>query len=508
MHDMILNSRKLREKLLSDPYRPGYHFCTPEDIGLPGDPNGAFYAKGRYHLMYLYRFRGDGFRWGHISSIDLVHWRHHPDSLIPDSLDGGIFSGGAFVDYDEKVYLTYWALPVEGKENSFGGIRIAVSCDKDYEIWEKFETFAVESTEFGITEKDGLILGSADPSNIWRCGDYYYVQTGNLCVLNKYGRSSDSPVNLKGDWVDLFRSRDLISWEYLHRFYQRDLGNSATDESEDDMCPSFLPLPKSFAGGEFGDKYLQLFISHNKGCQYYIGTYDREKQLFIPETHGRMTKTTNTFFAPEALIDAKGRQIAWSWLLDNPGYDELEYGWSGVYGLPRVLWEEEGELRMAPVPELNILRYNHQIFGQINTTGTPAELDIKNGLSCEIKLIFENTNAKRYGLSVRRSPDGEVKTDIYYDAEESILVLDTSKSGIYGCRNAEFLPFALNEGEKLELRIFIDKPVIEVFANNRQAIARRVYPDKNDCTGVQVYTENGSLNVSAEAWEMNPSNPY
>ena len=58
LEERIVAARALREKLLQDPYRPGYHFCVPEDIGRPGDPNGAFYANGRYHLMYLYDRRG------------------------------------------------------------------------------------------------------------------------------------------------------------------------------------------------------------------------------------------------------------------------------------------------------------------------------------------------------------------------------------------------------------------------------------------------------------------
>ena len=66
MKTAIEHKRLIREKLLSDPYRPGWHFTVPEDIGMPGDPNGAFYANGRYHLMYLYNCRSDGFRWGHI----------------------------------------------------------------------------------------------------------------------------------------------------------------------------------------------------------------------------------------------------------------------------------------------------------------------------------------------------------------------------------------------------------------------------------------------------------
>ena len=79
---MIENSREYRELMLSDPYRPAYHFAIPDDDGRPGDPNGAFYADGRYHLMYLYRRRStNAFHWGHISSRDLLHWRAHPDAI-------------------------------------------------------------------------------------------------------------------------------------------------------------------------------------------------------------------------------------------------------------------------------------------------------------------------------------------------------------------------------------------------------------------------------------------
>ena len=41
------------------------------------------------------------------------------------------------------------------------------------------------------------------------------------------------------------------------------------------MCPSFLPLPRAREGGPPSGKHLQLFISHNMGCQYYVGTLRR-----------------------------------------------------------------------------------------------------------------------------------------------------------------------------------------------------------------------------------------
>lgn len=99
--DLVLQtSRSLREKYLADPTRPGYHFACVEGFSWPGDPNGAFYANGRYHLMYL-RWQ----TWSHISSTDLIHWRHHPDAI-----ENGAWSGGGFLDDDGTAYLSFWKL--------------------------------------------------------------------------------------------------------------------------------------------------------------------------------------------------------------------------------------------------------------------------------------------------------------------------------------------------------------------------------------------------------------
>ena len=148
--EVVRSTRLLRERFLADPYRPGYHFCTPEDMGMPGDPNGAFYHNGRYHLMYLYNRNGSGFCWGHISSTDLVHWRHHPDAIGPGGGDEGCFSGGGFVDDDGTAYLSYWML--WGAK----GIGLAASRDRTFDRWTKLDANPViRSTEWGITEMQG-----------------------------------------------------------------------------------------------------------------------------------------------------------------------------------------------------------------------------------------------------------------------------------------------------------------------------------------------------------------
>jgi beta-fructofuranosidase len=528
--ERIKAARELRERLLRDEYRPGYHFAIPEDVGLPGDPNGAFYSNGRYHLMYLYdrrgvhAWKGRGFCWGHISSHDLVHWRHHPDSLAPGQGDGGCFSGGAFVDDDGTAYLSFWRLPRAEDEPNGTGIGVARSSDHHYEVWEKLHTPSLDGTRRGIMQIDRpsgeyILVGNADPSNIWKKDGMYYLQAGNLPILDELGRDDAASERFRGDWVDLFSSSDLVTWKYVHRFYKRDRTNRWTDETEDAMCPSFLPLPTSPDGGRDSGKYLQLFISHNKGCQYYIGVYDTRDDRFLPERHGRMSWADSTFFAPEALVDDRGRQIMWTWLRDDLRDSPdaaIRDGWSGVYSLPRVLWlAEDDTLRMAPVPELQTLRYNERRFDDLTLEGD-GELQLSGiyGCSCEISLSMDG-DADQKGLRVRTSPDGSETTLVYYDAPRGRLVFDATRGGItpaqrkFAFSRIEEAPLVLGPDEPLELRVFVDNSVIEVFANDRQAITRRVYPQGEASNQVRLFCRGGSGTFRRiQTWEMMPSNPH
>jgi beta-fructofuranosidase len=74
--------------------------------------------------------------------------------------------------------------------------------------------------------------------------------------------------------------------------------------------------------------------------------------------------------------------------------------------------------------------------------------------------------------------------------------------GAFGARSPD---------EPLKLRVFVDKSVVEVFANDgRQAVMRRIYPSRADSVGVKLFSVGGSATASPtlEAWEMMPSNPY
>ena len=381
--------------------------------------------------------------------------------------------------------------------------------------------------QWGITDlKDAsgktFHVGSADPSNIWKKEGRYYMATGNLLVLRKYGSRGkglpgDNPkdpplppdsVNYQGDHLYLFASDDLKNWKYQHEFYQSD--RKWTSKNEDDMCPSFLPLPSSSDGGKPGGKHLLLFISHNMGCQYYVGTYKEDH--FYPENHGRMTWKDNAYFAPEALIDGKGRQIMWSWIFDDRPDSVINYrGWTGTYGLPRSLWVgSDGTLRMRPVKELESLRLNESSVSNLKVApGSELKLAEPGKELMELEVIIPPTNALKYGLKVGVSDDGREETVIYYDKSDKKLKFDTRKSGLtFGRKIVEEAPLELKKGEPLVLRIFIDKSVIEVFANDRQAIGRMVYPTLEG-RGISFFAEGGDVTIkSVKSWELTPCNPF
>ena len=346
-------------------------------------------------------------------------------------------------------------------------------------------------------------LGCHDPSNIWKINGYYYVQTGNKTVLESYGNAEESPEKYKGDWTELYRSNDLKNWEYLHRFYDSTKNlESHPDIGEDAACPCILPLFDAKENGNNTGKYIQLFISHLRGCQYYIGEIKDEK--FYPEKYGRMSWNDKTYFAPEGLVDDKNRCIFWTWLHNNPEPidDVKKFGWTGVFGFPRVIWLNGEELNMAPAEELDRLMYNYQSFEKIR------EIPVKNGESFRIKAEFNSTADSKTGLRVREDEKEDEYTDIYVDFENNTLTVDATKSGRYGEKIKEEAPFLLKENEKLKLDIFVDKSVVEVYANERQAICRRVYPTNPEkAVKVKVIGNTESIE-KLEAWEIFPSNMY
>jgi beta-fructofuranosidase len=490
-----------RMKLASDPYRPAYHFLAPHN--WLNDPNGTIFWKGRYHLFYQHNpygaYHGGAtgtIHWGHAVSEDLVHWQDLPIALAPvDSSDpDGCYSGTAFVNMDGVPTIIYHGVP--------GGICIATSRDDLLVEWEKHPANPVIPTP--VPGDDYKVDGAPCA---WIEGDTYYALTGNS--------SQEAFDGLEPDRAFLFRSKDLVHWEYLHTLYE---GGEHTEIGEDCAVPDFFPM---------GDRHVLLFASHRRGPQYYTGTY--ENQRFTPTRYGRQaygetnfSNRTGILNECQTLLDGNGRRVLFGRLSEGRyGYIQRASGWSGIMALPMTLSMcEQGDLLLNPVEELAALRRNRVQLSDIHLAGdSTITLDGVRGNRLEIRAVFSWEGAEEFGLSVCCSPDGAEQTMIRFNVNpndstqpqdkmspDRMLVLDVTRSSVsQAVKNRESQRCIVRHsyGKPIELRVFVDRSVVEVFAEGGHYLGKRIYPARPDSLGVQIFSLGGNATLhSLEAWEM------
>ena len=110
------------------------------------------------------------------------------------------------------------------------------------------------------------------------------------------------------------------------------------------------------------------------------------------------------------------------------------------------------------------------------------------GDALELQIRFGPTDASSFGAIVRCSRDGSEGVEIAYDR---------------AARRLGGAPLDLGEDEDLILRIYVDRSVIEAFANGRACHTARCYPEREDSLGIRVFARGGSVKVkSIDAWEM------
>ncbi len=441
-----------------------YHLAHPGPSGaIPGDPNPAFYYQGRYHLHYIYNHK-DGCAFAHVSSEDMVHWKWHPTTLTPKTTGHGMFSGTGFFTRDGKPAMIYHG-------QGSGKNQVAYALDDLLEKWSK--PAAIEPLT-ATGEKPAM--NHWDP-DCWFMDGAYYALSG-------------------GSHPKLMKSKDLKQWVYLgelfHGGFPADLG---VGKGEDTSCANLFQL---------GGKWMLLCISHGLGARYYLGDFVGEQ--YLPSHHALLNWARWDCFAPESLLTKDGRRVMWAWctpwingmqktgraknfdnLLNNSLFQQ------GIQSLPRELsLPEDGRLRIKPLRELEALRYDQHTERDLTVkSGAIRLLDGIQGDALELEVVIASPKAKEFGINLLCDDRGEHGFSISSGAGSATLTVDYIKP-----------PFQLQEHEDLTLRIFIDKSMIEVFANDRQAaVAWHEYPPER--VHVSLFAKGGDLAVKkVTAWKM------
>ena len=457
-----------------DQHRPTYHFLPPAN--WMNDPNGLIQWRGRYHLFYQYNPNGafhGTIHWGHAVSDDLVYWQDLPIALAPTPGGpdkDGVYSGCA-LDRDGVPTLMYT------------GVRPQVQCiaeaadpsDPDLVAWRTHPSNPVIPDS-----PDGMeVEGFRDPF-VWREDDGWYCVVGSGIVG-------------EGGNILLYRSSDLVTWEYLHELCR------GTIEETGRMweCPNFFPL---------GDKHVLLIspIPLRK-VLYLVGEYRDHR--FRPERTG-IVDDGGCYYAPQVMLDERGRRLMWGWLRENREVEtQKAAGWSGVMSVPTELsLTADGRLALRPVPELAALRGAHRAWTGLDLSGGgPNPLADLSGDHLEIELTVELGGAAEVWLSVLRSPDGAEETRIVYDGGAGQLWIDRERASLdpEPSRERRGAAVQLAADGTLGLRVFVDGSVVEVFAADGTCLTSRVYPTRPDSPGIALGARGGRARARCvDAWEM------
>lgn len=478
-----------RAKLASDPHRPQFHFLPPAN--WMNDPNGLIQWKGRYHLFYQYNpggaFHGD-IHWGHAVSDDLVHWQDQPVALrpTPGGLDEGGCWSGCIVNNEGRPTLFYTAVHPQ--------VVCMATGDDELVRWRRSEANP-------LIERPPADIDAGDPWHfrdpyVWKEGETWYLIIGTQVIG-------------KGGAILLYRSDDLLSWEYVGPLFAGDRRQhepfwTATMWE----CPNLLRLDnRDLLIVSFQDLEARKLLYTG----YFSGVY--EDHRFESRAQG-VLEYGGYSYAPQVMKDERGRHLLFTWLWEGRSEEaQRAAGWAGVMSLPRVLAvDEQGRLCMTPAPELRLLRDRYVAFRDLQVTPDgPHILHDVRGDTLEIEVEFAATTATRFGLAFRRSPDGEEETRLLYDVEQEVMWVDRRRSSAGSDahravpdshRQVERMPVAREDG-KLHVQLFLDRSVVEAYVNERAVFSTRIYPSRPDSSGLRLLSEGGATGVSRlDVWRM------
>lgn len=452
-------------------YRPQFHFSPP--VNWTNDPNGLIYVNSAYHLFYQYNPSGNVWghmSWGHAVSYDLLHWQHLPVA-IPEAKGIMAFSGSCVFDKNNTSGLgKKGKVPMVAIYTGHTGTNqsqyVAYSLD-DGKTWMEYARNPV----LDLHKKD-----FRDPKVFW------YEPSRQWVML----------VMLPGDHlVQFYGSKNLLQWTYLSSF------GPAGDTSGIWECPDLFQA--NIAGT--ADKKWVLTMSISFAMQYFVGEFDGTAfhnenpaaRIYRPDygpDYYAAISYNNLPLAQESTM------IGWvnNW---NYANDIPTSPWKGAFSLPRnISVKKAGEdwiMVQHPIKALDQLRSPLMTPRNFTVTGRQP-LDIKSS-QFQMRLGFYVVPNGVAGVRIAEG-DGHY-FEVGYDAAGQKLYIDRSKSGRQDFNRkfaglSRYEASVLPKGNNIELNIYFDNSIVEVFANDGECVmTAQIFPGKDE-NGIELFSNNGT----------------
>ncbi|MBD0418532.1 glycoside hydrolase family 32 protein [Streptomyces sp. TRM S81-3] len=446
-----------------DPHAPRFRVRPPAN--WINDPNGPFRWRGRYHLFYQHNPHAPvhaDIHWGHVSSADLAHWEHHPIALAPTP--GGPDEAGCWSGcvVDDGGVPTAVYTGIDRDHAGLGTICLARAADPDdlsLAEWRTLPAPVVGGPPPGLD-----VVMFRDP--------FVFRHGGRRWALVGAGHADGTPSVL------LYDCGDLSHWRF---------------------AGVLLDGTDPVAAGAFGDRAVgwecpQLYATRNGEWVLVVSLWDADPWTTGYLT-GRLTSTEEgglrftarhagpldhgrDFYAPAVLQEAD-RTLLWGWSWEARTAGETERaGWAGVLTAPRVVdVHTDGSLRVAPAPELELLRAPEPFVAAPGRAALPEAYDLTV------------TARARTTLSLLRSASG-AELRVCVDPQEGTVTLDRGgwpRTGAEGTAPVVVrAPRATKPGVRqsreteLEVRVLVDGSLYEVFVADRATVTERVYRRPDD----------------------------
>lgn len=495
-----------RSILAQDKHRPQFHMSPPNHWG--NEPGGPIYFNGQYHTFYQSNPRGpfwNHIRWGHLVSDDMVHWRDVDDAIIPGKHDvdpEGAWAGGAVVGDDGVPVIFYTA--GDDRDSPNQRINIARSTyekdgDNDLNRWEK-------NSEVVLDQENGQgIKGEFRDPFVFKDGDTWFM-------LVTSGKEDGSGKQVGGTAL-VYSTKDSTfkDWDYRGELFIGDYDQYPKTGRVWEL-PILLPL------GESG-KYIFLINPaktsrdeyQSRYTYYWIGEWNPDTARFIPdEKKPTLLDVGDHFTGPAGMVTQDGRTVIHSITQGRrPADDDYAAGYAHNYGLPvEVSYRQDGKLGVEPIEELKELRGNQlvNITNETSFESANQTLSSVQGDMLEIEMELDKGEANELGLSVRRSPNGEEETSIYYKASEKEFWVNRLKSSLDPDVEKWYQGGKVDIGnESVKLHMYVDRSEINAYLNGVKSLTTRAYPTRDDALGVKLWANenSGSVKVkSLKVWEM------
>jgi len=460
-----------RRALKEDVYFPRYHLTTP---GFMTEPSMSSLKKDAYHIFphghinWVDLTYQGGHYWHHFTSQNLLQWKLMRFPEWPHPISGNIIErDGAAVCFPQNVWRQF-------------ACEKWISTDHNLEQWRFDKQIDLPPPDSGVFPVDHFIFNHQNRRYMlgaYAGMDRRHPETGGL--------------------VELYRATDdtFDTWEYVGEFYR----GSASRGVHHPRCFSIA------------DKLvMDSDLPIDSDVEYVLGRIENDK--FVREGGGRYQFGYAGWRWGQTITEPSGRVLRWCLFAhlineNNLINDMVRRGWEHAYSLPRVVELKDDWLSFTPAVELSGLRKKHlyKARGQSlqknrnflpHLTGDAAQVEVR----CTGKV---RGNGK-LGIVLKASDDDLVR--FYYDRRASEIVLQFDKSrhgGLHPGMHANArAPLDLAPGEHLELRLFFDHSIIEVYANGLCS-SGRWFPDAPSEIEVGFFAEDDPITIDElDIWEL------